>query len=101
MSTPPLTDAEIEAGLTTLPGWERRGDVILRTFRLDSYLAGLAFAAAVGTIAEGLDHHPEMLIGWKRVTVSFTTHDAGSRISAKDLQAAAAVNALGYPRAGA
>lgn len=101
MPTPPLTDAEIEAGLTTLPGWERSGDAITRTFRMESYLAGLAFAAAVGTVAEGLNHHPDILIGWKRVTVTFTTHDAGGKISAKDLQAAAAINALGYPKGGA
>jgi pterin-4a-carbinolamine dehydratase len=40
-----------------------------------------------------------MLIGWRKVTVSFTTHDAGSKLSAKDFAAAARVDALGYPRA--
>ena len=98
MPTPPLSDAEIASRLEALPGWERDGDWIIRTFKLDTYLAGLAFASAVGTLAEAQDHHPELIIGWKRVTVRYQTHDAGNRISEKDMRAAAAVDTLGYPR---
>ena len=93
-----LSDAEISAGLETLNNWTRDGDALVKAFNFDSYLAGVAFAASVGVVAEGLDHHPDMTIGWRRVTVSFTTHDAGNQLSAKDLAAAAAVDALGYPR---
>ena len=93
-----LSEAEISAGLTELNGWARDRDVLVKTFSFDSYLAGVAFAASVGVIAEGLDHHPDMTIGWRRVSVSFTTHDAGNMLSAKDFAAAAAIDALGYPR---
>ena len=93
-----LTEAEISAGLATLNKWTRAGDALVKEFAFDSYLAGVAFAASVGVVAEGLDHHPDMTIGWRRVTVSFTTHDAGNQLSAKDLAAAAAVDGLGYPR---
>lgn len=98
MATPALTDAEIAGRLGQLDGWQRDGDHISKTFKLDSYMAGLALAAAIGTVCEGLDHHPDMTIGWRRVTVSFTTHDAGHKLSAKDFDAAAKVDALGYPR---
>jgi pterin-4a-carbinolamine dehydratase len=40
-----------------------------------------------------------MLITWRKVAVRFNTHDAGGKITAKDLRAAQAVEALGYPRA--
>jgi 4a-hydroxytetrahydrobiopterin dehydratase len=99
MASTPLSDAEIEQGLASLTGWERDGDTIAKTYAFDSYLAGVAFAAAVGTVAEGLDHHPDMLITWRKVAVRFNTHDAGGKITAKDLRAAQAVEALGYPRA--
>lgn len=98
MATPALTEAEIAARLARLNGWEREGDRITKTFRLDSYMAGLALAAAIGTVCEGLDHHPDLFIGWRRVQVSFTTHDAGNKLSAKDFDAAEKVDALGYPR---
>lgn len=104
MTTTPLTETELTDALAALPGWALAaaggtGQAITRTYAMPTYMAGLAFAAAVGTLAEGRDHHPEIVIGWKRVTVTFSTHDAGNAISAKDIDAAQAVDALGYPRA--
>ncbi len=93
-----LSDAEINAGLAKLNGWARDGDELVKQFQFDNYLAGLAFASSVGVIAEGLNHHPDLIIGWRRVSVSFTTHDAGSKIMAKDLAAAEAIDGLGYPK---
>ena len=92
-----LTEAAIETGLAELNDWERDGEALVKTFKFDNYLAGLAFATSVGVIAEGLNHHPDISIGWRRVSVSFTTHDAGNQLSAKDFAAAAAIDALGYP----
>ena len=94
MATPPLTDAEISARLARLDNWQREGDTITRTFELTSYAAGLAFASAVGIIADAFDHHPDILITWRKVRVSFTTHDAGGKLSYKDFDVAEAVNAL-------
>lgn len=96
MATKPATEAEIVERLTRLPGWERQGDTIRKTYRMETYLAGLAFATAVGVIAEGLDHHPDIHIGWRKVIISFTTHDAGNKLSLKDFMAADAIEALPY-----
>lgn len=91
-----LTDEQIVEALASLPGWQREGDTLTKTFKLDKYLAGLTFATAVGTIAEGFDHHPDMHIGYKKVTVSFNTHSADNKITNLDVQAAAAIEALPY-----
>ncbi len=93
-----LSENEVSVALAKLKDWAREGDELVKEFRFDSYLAGLAFAASVGVIAEGLNHHPDLHIGWRRVNVSFTTHDAGSKLTAKDFAAAEAIDALGYPR---
>lgn len=95
--TAALTKTEIIESLSRLSDWGRDGDLLVKTFKFDSYLAGLAFASAVGVIAEGLNHHPDLAIGWRKVTVSFTTHDAGNKLTEKDFAAAAAIDALGYP----
>jgi 4a-hydroxytetrahydrobiopterin dehydratase len=96
----PLSDAEIREALNQLPGWERDGDTIKKTYKFEHYMAGLAFASAVGTIAEGLDHHPNILIGWRKVTVTYNTHSAGNKITHKDIDAALAIEVLPYkPRA--
>lgn len=94
-----LTDAAVIQALESLPGWERDGDRIVKTFKLSSYAAGLAFASAVGIVCDALDHHPDLYIGYKKVEIRFTTHDAGSKISQKDIDAARRIEALGYPRA--
>lgn len=93
-----LTDAAISEALTKLNGWQRDGDTITKTFELPSYMAGLAFASAAGTIAEGFDHHPDMQIGYKKVTLAFSTHDAGNKITQKDIDVATAIEALPYPK---
>jgi 4a-hydroxytetrahydrobiopterin dehydratase len=98
MATTAMHDTEIDSALTGMSGWEREGDALVRTYKFETYLAGVAFASAAGVICEGLDHHPDMLIGWKKVTLRFTTHDAGNKISEKDITAAKAVDALGYPK---
>lgn len=92
----PLTDEQIADHLSQLPGWTHSGDMLSKTFKFDKYLSGVAFAAAVSVIAEGLDHHPDLLIGYKRVTVSFTTHSADHKVTNKDIEAAQAIEALPY-----
>lgn len=93
----PLNESEIQQRLADLPGWEREGGFIQKTFQMESYIAGVAFASAIGTICEGFDHHPESLcIGWKQVEVIFTTHSAGDVLTALDFDVAAAIEALPY-----
>lgn len=98
MATQPLTDNEIESALGEFTGWDREGNALVRTYKFETYLAGVAFASAAAVVCEGLDHHPDILIGWKKVSLRFTTHDAGHKITAKDIAAVKAVDALGYPK---
>jgi len=93
-----LSKADIQNALESLPGWEYSDGAITKTYSLPSYMAGLAFATSVGVIAEGLNHHPDLSIGYKKVTVLFTTHDDGNVVTDNDIQAATRVEALGYPR---
>lgn len=98
MATTPLNDDAINNALSVLEGWSRDGDALTRTYKFETYLAGIAFASAVGVVCEARDHHPDMTVGWRKVTLRFTTHDAGNKISAKDVEAATAVDVLGYPK---
>ncbi|MCA0458429.1 MAG: 4a-hydroxytetrahydrobiopterin dehydratase [Chloroflexi bacterium] len=95
-----MTEEAVKKGLKKLDGWAHKNDMLEKTFAFDSYLAGVAFAATVGTLAEGFDHHPDMLVKWRKVTVSFTTHDADSKVTQTDFKIAAAIDALPYPPKG-
>jgi 4a-hydroxytetrahydrobiopterin dehydratase len=88
-----LTEDVVRNALVALPRWSGDASAIAATFGFDTYEAGVAFAVQVALIAQRLDHHPELTVGWRRVTVTYTTHDAGG-VSARDLAAAAAVDAI-------
>ena len=71
---PPMSNAEAEQYLLTLPKWVLKGNAIEREFRFKSYIMGLNFGYQVGRVAEQQDHHPEILVGWRRVVLTLTTH---------------------------
>lgn len=94
-----LSQKEIEARLANLDGWSvDEENMLTKTFAVPTYLEGVAFASTVGTLSEGLDHHPDLLITWRKVKVSYVTHDAGNVLTAKDFEAAEAINNLPYPK---
>ncbi|MEX2244091.1 MAG: 4a-hydroxytetrahydrobiopterin dehydratase [Fimbriimonadaceae bacterium] len=88
-----LGEGKVKEGLAGLPGWAVLDGMLVREFAFESYAAGLVFAVACGQVAEGLNHHPDLFVGYRRVRVSFVTHDAGG-LTAYDFEAARRVSAL-------
>jgi 4a-hydroxytetrahydrobiopterin dehydratase len=90
-----LDPSAVDAWLGSHPGWERDGDGkgIARSFKLADFGAALAFAVRIGMIAEKKDHHPDILLGWGKARVLWTTHDAGG-ITDLDLELAEATDSL-------
>ncbi len=71
------TDAVV-SGRALHPGWTTvEGRWLERSFRFDDFAAALAFVNQIGEVAEALQHHPDLELGWGRVRVSLTTHDTG------------------------
>lgn len=91
--TPPMTQAQIDAGLSGLPGWTQSDGCIIKTFSFASYARTMAFVNAVAAIAEREDHHPDMLVGYDSCRVSYSTHSVGG-ISENDFICAAGIEAL-------
>jgi 4a-hydroxytetrahydrobiopterin dehydratase len=85
-----LSDDEITRGLAGLPGWERDGDSIRAEVQLPSFPEAIAFVTRVGFFAEAANHHPDLDVRWRTVTVVLSTHDAGG-ITQKDLDLAAQI----------
>jgi 4a-hydroxytetrahydrobiopterin dehydratase len=72
-----ITDQEVSDALAGLPGWEREGDEIVKTYERASFPAAIAFVVRIRFLAEAADHHPDLDIRWRNVRVALTTHDAG------------------------
>jgi 4a-hydroxytetrahydrobiopterin dehydratase len=82
-----LSDAQIEDALATLPGWTREGDAIRKTFAFAGFPEAVAFVRRLVPGAEAADHHPDLTINYRRVTVVYTTHSAGG-LTEKDVAGA-------------
>lgn len=93
-----LSEDQIQAGLAALPEWEREGDSLQRSYKLPSFTAALAFASTVGYLAEAADHHPDILIKWKTVSLTLSTHSAGG-LTALDFSLAEQIEALPMKKA--
>lgn len=88
-----LDPAAVDAWLKAHPGWERAGSAIARRFERPDFASGLALVVRVGCFAEKRDHHPDVELGWGRVRVLWSTHDAGG-VTELDLAAAEATDAM-------
>lgn len=94
MSIPePLTDEQIAERLADLPGWERDGDAITRTFK-HSYHETVHLAMYVAAKAREVGHHPDIHITWQRIRFRITTHDADHRITERDVELARHIDAI-------
>jgi 4a-hydroxytetrahydrobiopterin dehydratase len=89
-----LDDAEIEAMLSRLPGWERSGEAISKSFSCGDFVGSVRFAASLVEPAEGMGHHPDLEISWDTVKVTISTHSEGG-LTASDFELAEKVDALG------
>jgi 4a-hydroxytetrahydrobiopterin dehydratase len=83
MSGMPLSDVDIARGLAVSPGWTLEGGALVRQYVFASFPDAIAFVTRLAFDAEKADHHPDPTISYKRVTVRWSTHDAGG-ITDKD-----------------
>jgi 4a-hydroxytetrahydrobiopterin dehydratase len=79
--------------MSTVARWQRKGQVIRRTFQFKDFPAAVRFVNAVARMAEKAWHHPDIDIRWNKVTLALTTHDEGG-LTKKDFELAAKFNRL-------
>ena len=88
---------EIDAALTTLTDWKREGGAIVAAYSFASFRDALALIVRVGFEAEELNHHPEIVNVYNRVSFKLSTHDAGGAITERDIVLATRISALARP----
>jgi 4a-hydroxytetrahydrobiopterin dehydratase len=88
-----LSADQVGAALRNLDGWRGGDSKIEKTYEFPTYKDGLVFACAVGYLADKMDHHPDLTIGYRRVGVAFSTHDAGG-VTEMDVRLAKSVETL-------
>ncbi len=84
----PLSPGEIQTALAGLAGWTFERDALAKAYAFKNFREALSFMLRVGFEAEALNHHPEWTNVYNRVAVRLNTHDAGAKVTAKDVELA-------------
>jgi 4a-hydroxytetrahydrobiopterin dehydratase len=72
-----LTEAEIAGRLPAAKGWERLGDMLVRSWQFPSSRRALAFVTDVVDLAERSGHHPDIVLSYRTVRLELSTHAVG------------------------
>jgi 4a-hydroxytetrahydrobiopterin dehydratase len=86
-----LARPEAERRLAALSGWTLDGDAIRKRYEFQSFPDAVAFVNRLMPVAEAADHHPDILINYRRVTLTYSTHSEGG-LTEKDFAGAAAAD---------
>lgn len=73
--------------------WVEADAALRRTFELHSFADAVAFVNRVAELAERENHHPDIALNYKTVTISWTTHSAGA-VTDRDRDCAAETDDL-------
>jgi 4a-hydroxytetrahydrobiopterin dehydratase len=85
---PILTEQEVQRQLKDHPEWTVEGRAIRKQYTFADFPAAVAFVNRLVPDAEAADHHPDIIINYRRVTLLYSTHDEGG-ITQKDFDGAA------------
>jgi len=88
-----LSEDQINAQLESFPEWAELNGQIQRTYRFEGFDQSIAFVNRIAEYAEQVQHHPDILIRYNKVTLTISTHDAGG-ITHKDFELARTADTL-------
>jgi 4a-hydroxytetrahydrobiopterin dehydratase len=83
-----LAGSQIEDRLKSLNGWTLEGNAIHKQFAFTGFPEAIAFLTRLVPGTEAADHHPDVLVNYRRVTLTYSTHSEGG-LTAKDFDGAA------------
>ena len=82
-----LSPSDLQDELARLPGWSVQQEKLHREYRFPGFAQAFGFMTIAALGIEKMNHHPEWLNVYNRVTVNLTTHDEGG-ITRKDIELA-------------
>jgi 4a-hydroxytetrahydrobiopterin dehydratase len=94
--TPALAGAALAALVAELgPTWSIEGNRLRRTWKLPDFASALALGVKLGMLAEKVDHHPDLMISWGKLSVELWTHTVNGLSEADFIWAARAERIAG------
>jgi 4a-hydroxytetrahydrobiopterin dehydratase len=91
--TSPLSPKQLKPLLAAVPAWHSDGKELSKTFNFKNYYETMAFVNAIAFISHQQDHHPDLLVGYNKCVMKYSSHEVGG-LSENDFICAAKVDAL-------
>jgi 4a-hydroxytetrahydrobiopterin dehydratase len=91
-----MSEADVARELAELDGWVLDGRAIRKQFAFAGFPEAVEFVGRLVPGCEAADHHPDITINYRRVTLSFTTHSEGG-LTGKDFAGAKAADSTALP----
>ena len=88
-----LSESQVLERLPAAKGWERHGDMLLRTWQFPSFRRAMEFVNQVAALIEKSDHYPEVSVSYRTVRIEMSTHDVGG-LSERDFALVSELNQL-------
>ncbi len=88
-----LTEREIVEKLPKAKGWERHGDMLVRTWQFPSFRRAIEFVNQVALLIEKTDHYPDIHVSFRNVRLEMSTHDVGG-LTDRDFSLIAQINTV-------
>lgn len=88
-----LNEPEILARLPEIKGWDRLGDMLVRTWQFASARRALEFLNQAASVAERMGHYPDITLSYRAVRIELSTHEDGG-LGPRDFEMAAELSAL-------
>lgn len=90
----PLSKQQIDESLRKLDGWKVESDKLKKEFKFNNFKEAASFIMRLAFEAEALQHHPELFNIYNKVQIGLTTHDAGDKITSKDIELAESIESI-------
>ncbi len=88
-----LSESDIDEELKNLPGWSFVNDKLHKEFQFETFNQAFGFMTRAAMEIEKMNHHPEWLNVYNKITIDLTTHDAGG-VTKNDINLARILNSL-------
>jgi 4a-hydroxytetrahydrobiopterin dehydratase len=88
-----LTENEVSERLPDAKGWERHGDMLVRTWQFPSFRRAIEFVNQVSALIEKTEHYPDIHVSFRNVQLEMSTHDVGG-LTERDFSLIAEINAI-------
>jgi len=90
----PMNEVQITESLKSLPGWTFEDNKLHKIYKFNDFPEAMAFLIRLSYEAENRNHHPEIFNCYNRLEIGLNTHDAGGKVTDRDIELALAIEKL-------